>query len=230
MTNDILNPNVISNLHFLVIALTAILVVSGLFIMVKAGQRLSQWKIVPAGINGLAGMILILLGLLLFAIASNLLTYERLGYEQEIAQLKFIQVGPQRYHVQFTQTGKHPRKFLLNGDEWQLDARIIKWHNKATLLGLNSLYQLERISGRFSDLQNEQHKKRSVYALAPNKGLDFWSLVYYHKDNVPWIDAYYGSASYLPMSDQAHYSVSLSQSGLIARPVDEKTKKVVENW
>ena len=38
---------------------------------------------------------------------------------------------------------------------------------------------------------------------------------------MPWADALYGSAVYVPMSDGARYQVVVSQSGLVARPLNE---------
>ena len=38
---------------------------------------------------------------------------------------------------------------------------------------------------------------------------------------VPWLDALYGSATFLPMADGALYEIKVSQSGLVARPLNQ---------
>ena len=44
------------------------------------------------------------------------------------------------------------RFLTLRGDEWQMDARVVNWKPPATLLGLDPIYQLDRLSGRYSDI------------------------------------------------------------------------------
>jgi len=51
--------------------------------------------------------------------------------------------------------------------------------------------------------------------------LDLWQLKREFPQFLPWIDADFGSAAYLPLVDGANYRVTLSPSGgLIARPAD----------
>jgi hypothetical protein len=56
-----------------------------------------------------------------------------------------------------------------------------------------------------------------VHALAPERGLDLWGLAEAHERWLPFVDAVYGSATYMPMRDGDAYVVSLTQSGLVAR-------------
>ena len=66
--------------------------------------------------------------------------------------------------------------FMLAGDEWQLDARVLKWKGWANLLGLDAQYRLERVSGRYRDIEQERNDERTVYALSENPGVDLWTL------------------------------------------------------
>jgi hypothetical protein len=110
--------------------------------------------------------------------------------------------------------------FTLNGDEWQLDARVLKWRGWANVLGLDAQYRLERLSGRYRDIEQERNAPRSVYALSDNPGIDLWTWTIDHPTWLPFVDAVYGSATYLPMADGARYRVNMSQSGLLARPMN----------
>jgi hypothetical protein len=47
---------------------------------------------------------------------------------------------------------------------------------------------------------------------------------------VPWVDALFGSATFVPMADGALYAVSVSQSGLIARPANQAARNAVAGW
>ncbi len=184
-----------------------------------------------ASVHGISGILLLGTGILLLAVALNIHTYQRLTYEQEIARLTFRQMAPQKYNVSIIYNSKDDKhEFLLEGDEWQMDARIMRWSPNAQLLGLNAQYRLERLSGRYQDLHLEQTLKRTVYSLSKPAGLDIWSLAKRYKNWLPWIDAYYGSAVYLPMIDGGGFSVSINQNGMIARPVNAPAEQILQIW
>jgi hypothetical protein len=44
------------------------------------------------------------------------------------------------------------------------------------------------------------------------------------------VDALYGSATYLPMVDGALYEIKVSQSGLLARPLNQAAREAVGSW
>jgi hypothetical protein len=69
-----------------------------------------------------------------------------------------------------------------------------------------------------------------VYALAENPGLDLWKATLDHPTRLPFVDAVYGNAAYMPMSDGARYEVSITQSGLIARPVNAAAQQAAGSW
>jgi hypothetical protein len=47
---------------------------------------------------------------------------------------------------------------------------------------------------------------------------------------LPFVDAVFGNAVYLPMADGARYQVTLGQSGLIARPLNESARDATKGW
>jgi len=80
--------------------------------------------------------------MLFLSIAINLYSYDRLTYEQAIADLRFKQVDKQRFQVEISyQDNNEVDEFLIKGDEWQIDARVIKWQGWAQILGLNAQYR-----------------------------------------------------------------------------------------
>src|SRR5690625_5714508 len=48
------------------------------------------------------------------------------------------------------------QEFDLRGDQWQLDARIIKWQGFVAAMGVKPGYRLDRISGRYYTLEDER--------------------------------------------------------------------------
>ena len=118
------------------------------------------------------------LGFLLLSVAMNLYTYQRLGHERSIVRIVFEKTAPQRYLATLTRLDiSSTVQYELLGDEWQLDARMLKWHSLANLFGLDALYRLERLSGRYHDVRDETGKPRSVYALHAQDPVDYWILM-----------------------------------------------------
>ena len=221
MLNGLFNTEVLLELDQGVLAVICALFVLSLILFVLSAKRFMRGKPVTASFQGLSGLSLGLTGLLSLSITANLYSYDRLTHEQAVATLRFQQIGEQQFQLDITyENATETDSFLLHGDEWQMDARIIKWHGWAQLLGLNAQYRLERISGRYTDIDEELTKQRSAFALSEKDDIDYWALIKDYEKWLPWVDAYYGSATYLPMENNATYTVSLTQSGLIARPVN----------
>ena len=218
MLNELLNIENALNLDYRVLSCLIVLLMLSLLFIILGIRRFFRGKLISASIQSLSGVSLFLAGLLSLSIAVNLYSYDRLTYEQNIAQLIFTQLDKQQFRAKIIYTNQNKvDEFLIRGDEWQMDARVIKWHGWAQLLGLNSQYRLERISGRYSDIEEEQLKPRTVYSLNSENEIDYWKLINNYKKWLPWIDTHYGGAAYLPMADKTTYSLSLTQTGLIAR-------------
>jgi hypothetical protein len=126
--------------------------------------------------------------------------------------------------------GERPQTYIVAGDEWQIDARLLKWRPLATIVGFDTVYRLDRLSGRYTDLAEERAAKRTVYGLAERESVDFWQLVRRYHDYLPLADALYGSAAFVPMAEGAEYRVSVSPSGLVVRPANDPARKAVGGW
>ena len=202
----------------------------GLTLFILGIYRIWHWKMLSGGIQGISGALLISLALLVASLATNLHTYQRFSHESPVATLRFEQLGPQHFRTILARPEAVAEIYDLYGDQWQLDARTLKWKGFATLLGLDSGFQLERLSGRYHNVEQEGAAPRSVHVLYKGEGIDIWSLARRYPRWLPWVDAVYGSATYMPMAHGARYQVSMSQSGLIARPLNPTAQKAVEEW
>ena len=211
----------------------AIVLVGGavaLLLVIAAFRRWRRWRIIGGTLFFSGGTVVLALAVAAGALALNLFTYARLTHEQQAAQVTTRQLGERRYAVTLQVPREPARHFDLAGDEWQIDARVLKWRGLATLIGFDTAYRLERLSGRYADVQSERTAPRSVHSLAPESGLDLWSLVRRHHRYLPLADALYGSAAYVPMAEGAEYDVSVSASGLVVRPANEAARKAVGGW
>lgn len=207
-----------------------VFLVLGIVLLIKGLHRLWRGKMVRGSLQGLTGLLFISLAGLAISIALNLYTYQVFNQEQLVAEVRFEEIGPQYYRIYFSPAGEAAQLFELHGDEWQVDARILKWQGIANMLGMQTVYRLERISGRYRSVQQERDARRSVHGLARSKGLDLWSWSREHQQRVPWVDAVYGSAAYMPMANRAQFTITVSHSGLIIRPANEIASQIIESW
>jgi len=188
---------------------------------VRAAHR-ALWMLVFLLVAALGGLL-----------GTALIGYRRLTDEVQVANLSARQLGPQDFAVRVDFPDGSHASGELKGDEWQLDARVIKWTPKAVELGAEPLYRLDRLSGRYRDAAQAQKTLPSVVDLAGDSPVDLWQLKQKYPHWLPWIDADYGSAAYLPLADGANYRATLSPlGGLVARPADAATAEKLKavNW
>ena len=101
-----------------------------------------------AWLRGTAGLAFLALALLIGVIAYDLRSYDPQVQDKPLVTLSFSADGPQRYRVNLLEGGEE-REVTLEGDLWQLDARLLGWKGLAALIGLQPGYRLEKLSGRF---------------------------------------------------------------------------------
>jgi hypothetical protein len=173
-------------------------------------------------------LVFLLLGTLSGLLGSALLGYRRLTSETVLADLSARQLEPRRFAVRIDYPDGNRRSVEVFGEQWQLDARVIKWKPSAVAFGLPALYRIERISGRYIDTADEATQVRSAIALETSGRIDLFELKQKFPRWMDWLDADYGSAAYLPLVDGGNYRVSLSPlGGLIARPADSATEALL---
>ena len=213
--------------------LTALIVVLALveiLLLFAAFRRLRRRRILGGVLNGAAALVLMLLGFGAALIGANLRTYQRLSFEQPAGELQLTRTGERQFNGVLSYPSGERANFALRGDEWQVDARVLKWHAFANVIGFDSSYRLERISGRYTRIEDELAQARTVYSLNPPELIDPWELAHRYRSWLPWLDAVYGSAAFLPMADGALYEIKVSQSGLIARPLNQAARDAVGSW
>ena len=199
-------------------------------------NRIKRRKIIGSTLFGLQGVVVLLLLFTALLFFSNLNTYQRLTYEKEISEVLIRKLAMQKYQLVVIPTQQNdeesePEYYVLYGDEWQLDTRVIKWKGWANVIGLDSYYQLDRLSGRFANIEQANTTAATAHQLGgEQKGLNIWKLKNVMKSKLPFLDAYYGQSVFVPMQDGAKYSVTISQSGLIVRPVNKSASQALQNW
>lgn len=211
--------------------LAIVIMVISAFIAYRALRVLLQGSWILGWIRGMFGLLLLGIALTIGLLAYDVFRYQQIMLEQVIATVSFKKLGEQHYEALLVDGNGDEERFTLYGDQWQLDARVVKLKGYLSTFGIRPGYRLERIGGRYYDLEQEHSAKRSVYALNESLyGVDVWQWINKYPRWMPIVDAVYGSATYLPMADTALYEVSLSNSGLLARPLNDSAEKAINVW
>ena len=211
--------------------LAALFIILALLIVFWSAKLLIKGNWFLGWLRGMVGLFFILCATLLGMMAVDFYSYQQLSKEVSVASISFTELEPQRFQVSLVDDQGSEQRYELTGDLWQLDARIIKWNKSLTGLGLSPGYRLDRLSGRYYSLEKEQSAPKTVHQLGgSNSPLDIWQWLKTSSVKQSLLDASYGSATYLPMEDGALYAVSLSNTGLLARPLNDRAKTAVDRW
>lgn len=201
--------------------LGGVLVVAGLAFFIRPKWFLGWLK-------GTLVLALLLAGAYSLIIAAGLNRYQSLASMDTVASLRIESAGEQTWSVALDITEGASGVYSLKGDQWQLDARIIRFSGPFAWLDIAPGYRLERLSGRYLALEQERYSERSVVGLSSGGWPDLWELE--RAFNLPFVEAVYGNATFMPMAAGAEFDVKLSSTGLVAMPVNEAAFRSVRVW
>lgn len=173
-----------------------------------------------------AGALSVLLALALVAggalcavVAAGLSGYRALTREDLAATVHTVPTGPQVFEAQIELPDGSEANYILAGDQFAIEARILKWHPWANLLGLHTAYELDRVTGRYVSIEDERQRPRTVFPLSPVHPVDLFAW----RAKLPWlapvVDAEYGSSTFTRGDREATYEVRVSTTGLLVREV-----------
>lgn len=172
-----------------------------------------------AGWRGLLLLLCLALTLLLAGTGAALRGYRLLGGETQVITIDAQRSAPQRWQLTLTWPDGRHRQVALDGDDWRVEAVVVKWKLPALLVGVPPLFRLDRLSGRYDDTRQEISAPRSVIELGNSGSFDLLDLKHKYPRWLPEVDTIYGSGAYLPLIDGGHYTVDLMRTGaLVARP------------
>lgn len=199
-------------------------------------RKIKRGRIIGSTLYGLQGLLALTLLIALLLILSNLNSYQRLTFEEDIVDVAIKRLAVQKYQLELIYAEASPRPgvsqiYTVSGDEWQLDTRIIKWKGWANLLGMDSYYRLHRLSGRYAEIDQANSLPQTAYQLSdPDNGISIWDIKRLSKSRLPFFDAYYGQSVFLPLKDGARFTVTIAQAGLLVRPANEVAQRALVDW
>ena len=195
--------------------------------LIASVDRLSRLRLASGTLYLLLGLLLVLLGLTAGLAAASLHTYRRLADEQLAANVTIRRLGERQFKLSVAAPDAAAREFPVPGDEWQIDARIVKWPRHGAVQGFDTVYRLERLSGRYADMTQERSAARLAHSLAAKEPVDVWVLLRRYHDYLRLVDASSGSTGYVPMAEGAEYAIGVSASGLVVRPANDAARRAL---
>jgi hypothetical protein len=172
------------------------------------------------------------IGLAFALLGVNMQSFARLSYEAPVADVavKALDRGQSLYQVTVNRLDG-PRQTLickLQGDEWEMGARVQKWKPWANALGLDATYTLDQIGNKYFDAVRANGKPITACDLkGPPPAVDEYvphSWLFWLVDHSYTEDRRFGSAAYMPLADGALYRVTMTQSGLNAEPSNDAAR------
>lgn len=172
----------------------------------------------------LLGLLLLAFGGLAGMIAFGIQGYQTLTREEIAAQISVAPVAAQRFSATFRYPDGRVASFIIAGDEIYVDAHILKWQPLANLIGLHTAYELDRVGGRYHDIEQERTAERTVLSLSQDKPVNLFGLRQRHTFLALLLDAKYGSATFVPVVQAAELELRVSTTGLLMRELSATPK------
>jgi hypothetical protein len=162
--------------------MTVLLVLAALFALatlvqlVMVRQRLHGGRRFAASGRALLCLLFFALTVVLGGMGYALRGYRLLAQESPVVDIDARILSPQRWALTLSWPDGSTRQVQLAGDDWRVEAVVLKWKLPALLSGLPPLYRLDRLSGRYDDPEQEATAPRTVISFRPTDGFDLLSL------------------------------------------------------
>ncbi len=209
------------------LVLAAVSLLITLVHLLRLRGHLQQRRRLAAAWRALLCLTFLALTLLLAGSGYALRGYRLLGEEAPVVDIEAHILSPQRWALTLTWPDGRTRQVQLDGDDWRIEAIVLKWKWPVLLAGVPPLYRLDRLSGRYDDPLQEAKAPRTVISFGHAGWFDLLDLHRRYPQWLPEIDTIYGSGTFLPLVDEGHYTVSLMRTGaLVARPDDATVRRI----
>jgi hypothetical protein len=145
--------------------------------------------------------------------------YRGLTSEEVAMTVTTVPTGPHAFQAHVAFPDGRDTTLAVLGDQVLVDARILKWRYIGNVLGLHTQYELDRLLGRYVDIEDERRLARTVHSLKADKPVDLFDLVQRYTFLTFLVDAEYGSATYIDVRQPARFEVRVSTTGLLVREI-----------
>jgi hypothetical protein len=213
----------------LLLVLAAVFALRTLAQLVMLRRHLRARRRAAASWRALLCVAAFALTLLLAGAGAALRGYHLLSGEAPVVEIDARILSPQRWALNLTWPDGSTREVELAGDDWRVEAIVLKWKLPALLAGVPPLYRLDRLSGRYDDPDQEMTAPRTVVRFDRAGSFDLVTLGKAHPGWLPELDTVYGSGAFLPLVDGGHYTVSLMRTGALVARADAATEQRIRH-
>ncbi|MDA3915122.1 hypothetical protein [Oleiagrimonas sp.] len=204
---------------------TVLLIAAAVLLLVSIGhgvscrRRLRDRRRMAASWRAMLALVFLALAALAAGGGLSLRGYRVLAAESPVARITAHHMGPQQWQLVLQRPDGSQRRIRMYGDDFRLEAIVLKWQLPAVLAGVPPVYRLDRLSGRYNDPQQARTAPHTVVDFNRAGDMDLFSLQMRYPHWLPMVDTIYGSGVYLPLVDGGRYQVHLMATGaLVARP------------
>lgn len=168
---------------------------------------------------------------LMTVVGLDFTTYRQLTSQEQVMTVSVKQIQARRFEIAIKSAG-FEKLYQLEGDQWQIDFRLIRFTPLVALTGLSYLYQPARLSNRYESIEDQRSKPLMFYSLRDEEfvGLDLWEFFRRYDGIMPFIDTAFGSSVFMPLEDEAEYEILIGFSGLVVKAKNEPGKLALQNW
>ncbi|MCU1717462.1 hypothetical protein [Pseudomonas sp. 5P_3.1_Bac2] len=193
-----------------------------------AARLLINRKWFLAWLRGTVGLLLLVAAAGIAGVAYDLYSYRTVG-AKPLATISFKAVGP-LYQVMVLE-GAEERQFSLEGELWQLQGRLWQWRGLAQMLGLRDGYRLQALQGRYLSIEQQNQAPAQPVALARSPyGIDLWQWLHDGSHSLFVFETKALQVNFLPMANDAVYTLSLTPTGLLAEPLNQAAQQALQEW
>lgn len=190
-----------------------------------------SWK---SPFNALKVILYLAFSIFIFVSVHALSSFYSSANKQAVLEVHIDKLDHQYYQVSLVTPSKsllqEKQTYLVYGDMWQVDYKVLTWHKIVSYFGIDTLYSLERLNGRYSDVDDEQKKQRSLYSLKPESVNDVaWPYALTILE-ISLVRGFYGTSVFAPLSNQAKYSVYLTETGIELIAINEAARIALKRW
>jgi len=178
-------------------------------------------RLFGAAAGGTLTLLLLAVAALLGTISVATQGYRALTREELAATVVVRPTAPREFAALVTFPDGRDTMFVLRGDQVYVDAHILKWKPIANILGLHTAYELDRIGGRYLDIEHERDSARTIFSLSADKPVDMFALRRRWSAFTPLLDAEYGSGTFVTADRKDSLEVLVSTTGLLIRRVGQ---------
>lgn len=201
---------------------TVILLIIATAFILLGFKALFKGGWIPGFLRGLAGFGLLIVAIIISLSAVNLAGYNELHEGKVIANVSFKQVDAQVFDVTVTnpENGIH-HNFTIDGDMWSINTRDISLR-----LGGGHFYKVDNLQGRFYALEQQLRAGLNRHSFPSEElGLDLWLLSYQKSSSL--VNAKLDSTAFIPMVNDALFSVSSGNLGLEVKPLNPTANQAI---